>query len=619
MKLQESVFQKAEQTAAKTAKDAVGRVQDLRGLPQDAGECLAQAKKSANEVKSDLVSYRDKLKPAAKNLVSAIEDRLDSLAEQAKEAAEEVSENPGRTFSNAGRQLANEALSEGITNAREAAAGRIRKELSRTASKAVFGAMDVIVNRQGALYRGIMGILVQRELRDLRKLERKARDVNRKMTDIARAVQLIRGLKDAIEGEDHGPLSQAVWRLEYALRNLRNAREAYKQRGDVPEVSTDTAARSLRRAGRILSSSPVVENITAGLRNIDWSSGESIKDSAAREGNRRKRKVRRAQKTIEDAWSAIKGLPADILEMGKLYGQCVSWAKLALALPDTLDAVNSMAYLIKAGERLRYLVRETEVLKRQVEVLGEEAHPEVRSQHANRARNLALEVEALQELTGDPNRRSRDWYQNAVELFNSSFLQGGALDVLKNVELQVDLIDGAAAIVEQGEEVQAGLGASRSALRRISSARYRAQVISRRFENKNGAVDLVKELLERAGVSNPINTIVLGKLPGAVKMAISGGALAIPEDVSLDDLSDVSLPSVSVPDTGEIKNTISEKLSTDEASCGEIAPTTGADKEALRVAEIDDAREKKQALTGPVQAMKGSDDQMKVDIMRYAV
>lgn len=611
MKLQDSVFQKAEKAAQKKVDAVVSRVQELQGIPANAGDCLGQAKESARGVQSALSKKRNRLKPAAKNLVSVVGDRLNSLIKQAESVTDKVTD--VNTFSKAGKQLAKQALSAGIANARQAGRRRIEQALNRTASKAVFGAMEVIANRQDALYKGLMGILIQRELRDLRKLEKKARAVDRKLRTVSRAIQIMRAIRDAADGSDYGPSSRAVWTLETAARNLRNARETYRQRGLVPEAPMSGAARSLKIASRVLSSSPVSESIMQGIRSIDLRSVDRAKESAAEQYNQQKRRARRARQTMEDAWRALEEIPGDVAEMGKLYGQCVSWAKLAIILPDTLDSVNSVAWLIKAGERLRFLVNETEDLKKRVEALGKNDNAAIRAELSARARTLALGVEALEETAGDPNRRNRPWYENALSLFESSFLQGGALSDLRSVELGSVLIKGAASIISKGGEVQQARDASRSVLGQIRSARHKAQQAARRHEQDNGAIDLVRELLRRAGIDNAVDVIINGQLPSAVKTAIAGGALALPEEIPGE------LPSVGDLETEKVKDIVSDAFTDKgESPCKEAEPTLPADAEVARVSAIDKAREKKGSLTGSTQAMKASDGQAKTDLIKYS-
>lgn len=614
MVLQESIFEKAQEQAQEAAEKAVGRAETIASVPGRAGDCLGEAVETANELKGDLTGLRGRLEPAKTNLVGMLRSQVTSLADQATAAASEFSDAPGSTFSEMGKQLALDALSEGVSKVRRAGRRRIQEELGRTSSKAVFGAMDVIMNRKDSFYRGIMGILIHRELRDLRKLEASARRLRRKASLIARAVQIVKAVNDARDVET-GPTDQALRQLEVACRQLRIAQSTYQQQKRVPTLPTGAAARALREASETLASNPVAEDIMKGLERINIQSAEAAKKSANREIDSRKRRAERAIGVIERARDAILDIPGNVKEMAQLYGKCVTWARLAQALPDTLESVNSAAKLIKAGERLRYLIHETEALKTKVEDLSPDDGIDRRAQLAKDAQMIALSVEALKELTTDPNRRTRDWYENAVSLFESPFLQGNALAPLKDVELQAELLSGEKGLESKGSVAQSILNATSSLTRTIGSLRARAERAARRNSRGNGAVDLVGELLRRAGIENPIDTIINGELPTAIKTIVSGGALVLPDELPAE------LPEVSDLEAGDVKDIVSEGILGDQAEvpCKDAGEYIPVDEESARVAAMDKVREKKRVLSGPIQAMKASDEQMKTDIMRYAL
>lgn len=618
MKLQESAFQNAQEVAQEAADDAVTRAQELSNLPNLLGGCLGEAAETARKVKTDLVEGRKKLEPAKKNITSLIQDRVENLSQKATEAANKFKDTAGATFSNAGQRLAEEALSEGISEARQAGRQRIREQLGRTTSKAVFGAMDVILNRQESFFRGVMGILIHRELRELRKLEQKARQVNRKARTISRAVQIVRAIRDAVSGDEHGPPGRAHRILRGAHRNLRNALQTYKQSRKVPEINTTSAARSLKEASRVLSSNPVARNIMQGLRSINFRDAESIQRSTNRQITRRQRRAERARRTVQDAWTAIKELPGDVVEMADIYGRAVTWAKLAQTLPDTMEAVNSAAWVIKAGERLRYLTDETEALKEEVGELTGDENPERRARLAEDAQMLALGVEALKEIATDPNRRTEGWYEQSVGIFEDPFLQGGALSDLRSIEVKSKLIGEARSIVEKGAVAQQALDASQTVLYKVGSARGRAERAARQHDRANGATDLVRELLERGGIENPIDTLVRGELPAQVKTIVAAGSLGIPDEIPADvtgAASDVAENAVDeVGDAAE--KTIREQVN---RPCKTAEGFLPSDEEVMQIASIDKVREKQQALTGSIQAMKESDEQIKADVLKYSV
>lgn len=526
MTLEDSLAKQVAEQAQEVAKSARQRAQRFAEVRSASEECIASALEKAKEVRGTIGDSRERLKPVASSIVSQVQSRVDSLYKQLKDEAREAGENTEETLSDASRRLAEESLAAGLGTSTgkigelanqkienavsegldrtfgEGTARAVRRQGKR-ARKAAVAALDIVANNKNTFFRGVMGLLIRRTERDLRRMQDRLFRFRSRVQRIQRGAAAARRARDALSGGQTPRIEEAARRTETAHRNLEVARSQYEDNESVNKPAIDAAGNDLSDASRLLASS----RATALLRSALSRGDQGIS-------------------ALKDARDAIGGLGAD--PIASLYGQVLTWGSLARTMDQTVGPAYGIAQLVKAGQKIRYIEGETERLQNEIENLRPE-EAERRTEIASELETLARKLGLLSQIGDDQPVQGQDWYERGASFFRRPFFRDQSEQGrIQRLEVFGLLAEEATGIAELSPDAEDPVQAASKSLEEVNSVLREAQELSGLYEQSDTTVSVVAELLGRAGIEDPIDSILRGQFSRTMKTVFSGASSLLP-------------------------------------------------------------------------------------------
>jgi hypothetical protein len=526
MVLEDSLTAQVTEQAKEVAENAKRRARRFAEVRSASEECVSAALEKARDVRSAIRSSRNRLEPVSSSIVSQVQSRVDSLYKQLKQEAASAAENTETTFSDASRRLAEESLaaglgtstgeigelanqkidravSEGLDRTFGEGTARAVRRKGKRARKAAVAALDIVSSSKSAFFRGVMGLLVRRTERDLRRMRNRLLRFRSRVRSIRRGAAAARRARSALSGAGGPRIEEAARRTETAHRNLEVARSQYEESSSVNEPALEAAGTDLSDASRLLASS----RATALLRSAISGAG-------------------RSRNALQEARDAISSLGAS--PIASLYGQVLTWSSLARTMSDTAGPVYGVAQLVKAGQQIRYIEGETERLQSEIEALRPE-EAERRAEIASELQELARKLGLLSQIGDDRPISEEKWYSRAVSFFNRPFFRGqSGQSPIQRLEVFGRLADQATGLVGLEPKTEDPVQAASTTLQETESALQEAQALSGLYEQSSSTVSVVAELLGSAGIENPIESILRGQFSREIKTVFAGATSLLP-------------------------------------------------------------------------------------------
>lgn len=540
MKLPDSSFASASDRAESARSQLTKR---LRGFaptsPFRPGGCIQSALQSAREAQSKIRDQQGRLIAAEDTLSKMLEQKADQIEKSAAKAGKRAAGRSESALSQIGRRAAERALRE--------ADDRVREESAMTA------ALDLITNREDAIYEALMGVLLQRAAKDLKTMEQRLEAAREQMRSIRSARDRLQSVRQIVEEGDFPSLEdpeEAADSTEAARRELSLANERYRTDGDLIARPIQEAETKTKKAARLLGGkalSGIIDDVLSG-------------------GN----PAREPLQDLKEGREAIEEIPDTLDAAAEAYRRALRWGQLARLLPQTIQAVEGVAGIIKAGQQLRYLMGELRSIETSIRRLGqsEESMAE-RADLTRKLNDLAARIDALERLANKQQAESSG-YQDGANVFRKPFFtEKAALDVLKEAEVYGQAAANAPSVAVASDFVGRFIAPTDQAVEQVQAIRREVAAAATNAEG-GSALQSVNELLSIAGLDDPVSTIVSGKLPSTAQSILSGR-------------------SSDVVDKPEV--------------CEEVEGLLPGDREYAQIATRDKRRQARALRSGPTQAM----------------